>query len=82
MNTERITENFRESIVDFISPSVLIGIFLLTVMVFIIVSIALMYHWRNFSVNPAATKRIIRVYFFVSGAFLLSMLFAAISYST
>ena len=82
MNTGAITENFRESIVDFISPAVIIGVFLLTVVVSIIVSVALMYHWKNYNVNSAVTKRIIRIYFLVSGAFLFAMLVAIISYST
>jgi len=55
---------------------------MLTVVVFIIVSVALLYHWRNFNANPAVTKRIIRVYFLISGMFLLAMLAAAVSYST
>ena len=82
MTADTITENFRESIVNAISPAVLVGIFMLTVAVFIIVSVALLYHWRNFNANPAVTKRIIRVYFLISGMFLLAMLAAAVSYST
>lgn len=82
MSTGNLAESFREGIVDFISPSVIIGVFLLAVMVFIIVSIALMYHWKNYNVNSTVTKRVIRAYFLISSSFLFAMLVAAISYST
>ena len=75
-------ENLRNNLSDFVSPAVLWVVFLLTILVFIVVSVALMYHWRNYNTNSSVGKRVRRAYFLVSGGFLFAMLAALIAYST
>jgi len=77
-----MNEGIRESLANFISPTVLWLVYLIAFAVFVVVSIALMYHWKNYNVNSAVGKRIVRGYFLVSGIFLFSMLVAAIAYSS
>lgn len=75
-------EDFRETLIELIPPTILWMIFLVTISVFIIISVALMYHWKNYNTNSAVSKRIMKIYFLISGSFLFAMLVAAIAYST
>ena len=72
--------NFRERLTDFIPPVLLWIIFLVIILIFIVVSVALTYHWKNYNVDSKVVKRIKKVYFGVSGIFLLAMLVGVISY--
>lgn len=72
--------NFRERLTDFIPPVLLWIIFLVIILIFIVVSVALTYHWKNYNVDSKVVKRIKKVYFGVSGVFLLAMLVGVISY--
>lgn len=74
-------EDFREFLTDFISPAVLWLIFLVIVLVFVVISVALTYHWKNYNVNSVLVRRLRRVYFWVSGIFLAAMVIALVSYS-
>lgn len=72
--------NFRERLTDFIPPVLLWIVFLVIILIFIVVSVALTYHWKNYNVDSKVVKRIKKVYFGVSGVFLLAMLVGVISY--
>lgn len=75
-----MTDNFRERLTDFIPPVLLWIVFLVIILIFIVVSVALTYHWKNYNVDSKVVRRIKRVYFWVSGVFLLAMLVSVISY--
>lgn len=75
-------EDFEEALLGLISPAILWVIFLVTVFAFVVVSIALMYHWKNYNANSALGRRVVKIYFLVSGGFLFAMLMAVIAYST
>lgn len=75
-----MTDNFRERLTDFIPPVLLWIVFLVIILIFIVVSVALTYHWKNYNVDSKVVRRIKRVYFWVSGVFLLAMLVGVISY--
>ena len=72
--------DFRERLTDFIPPVLLWIVFLVIILIFIVVSVALTYHWKNYNVDSKVVKRIKKVYFGVSGVFLLAMLVGVISY--
>jgi len=74
--------DLREDITGLVSPEILWVVFFVAVLIFIVVSIALMYHWRNYNTNSVVGKRVRRTYILISGVFLFAMLVAAISYST
>lgn len=76
-----MTDNLRENLTELISPLLLSLIFLVVILVFIIVSTALVYHWKNYNIDSTVAKRITKMYFLVSGGFLLVMLTAIIVYS-
>jgi len=65
-----------------VSPAILYAIYFVALLIFTVVSIALMYHWKNYNAYSSIPKRMIRTYFLVSGAFLFAMLIAVIAYST
>ena len=75
-----MNDGLRERLTDFVPPILLWIVFLLIILVFIVVSAALTYHWKNYNVDSKVVGRIKKVYFWVSGVFLLAMLFGAISY--
>ncbi len=72
--------DFRERLTDFIPPILLWLVFLVIILIFIVVSAALTYHWKNYNVDSKVVVRIKKVYFWVSGVFLLAMLVSVISY--
>ena len=72
--------DFRERLTDFIPPVLLWMVFLVIILIFIVVSAALTYHWKNYNVDSKVVRQIKRVYFWVSGVFLLAMLVSVISY--
>ena len=72
--------DFRERLTDFIPPVLLWIVFLVIILIFIVVSAALTYHWKNYNVDSKVVRQIKRVYFWVSGVFLLAMLVSVISY--
>jgi len=74
-------EDIRNTVANFISPSVLWAVLGAIVLVFAVVSVALMYHWKNYNVDSKVVSRITRVYFFVSFTFILAMAAAITSYS-
>lgn len=59
------------SLLDIFSPSVLLIVFLLVLGIFSILSAILLYHWREYALNVAVAKKAMRVYFAVSGFFIL-----------
>lgn len=71
----------RNLITEFMSPTILWVVFIVVLLIFIAVSYALLYHWRNYNVNSALVRRLSRVYFWVSGLFLLSILISLLVYS-
>lgn len=71
----------RESLTGVMSPTILWAVFIFTILGFLVVSVALLYHWKNYNVDARSAKKISRFYFLVSALFLLIMLFAVISYS-
>jgi len=73
--------DFRERLTDFIPPVLLWIVFLVIILIFIVVSVALTYHWKNYNVDSKVVRRIKKVYFWVSGGFLLAMFVSAILYS-
>ena len=73
-------ENARTAIVNFVSPSVLWSLLGVIILVFAVISFALMYHWKNYNVNSKVVSRLIRVYFIVSFTFILAMAAAVTSY--
>ena len=75
-------DNLRGILLDFVSPLVLWVALAITVLIFVVVSVALTYHWKNYNVNSMVAKRLVRVYFTVSTIFLFIMLISIISYST
>jgi len=77
-----MAEELRDSLLDLVSPIVLWAVFVLVLIVFAIISTALMYHWRNYNFNSAVSKRVRKVYFVVSGMFLAAMLISIIAYSS
>ena len=72
--------NFRERLTDFIPPVLLWIVFLVIILIFIVVSVALTYHWKNYNVDSKVVKRVKKVYFLVSGSLLLAMLVSVILY--
>jgi len=75
------TTTIRETFVGAMSPTILWVIFAVTFIIFIVVSVALLYHWKNYNVDQGSAKKISRFYFLVSALFLVVMFMAAISYS-
>jgi len=76
-----MTEDIRNTIANFVSPSVLWAVLGAIVVAFTVVSVALMYHWKNYNVDSKVVTRITRVYFLVSFTFILAMAAAITSYS-
>lgn len=74
-------EDIRNTVASFVSPSALWATLGVIVLAFAVVSVALMYHWRNYNVDSKVVKRITKVYFLVSFAFILAMAAAITSYS-
>ena len=73
-------ENARTVIVNFVSPSILWSVLAVIVLVFVVISFALMYHWKNYNVDSKVVSRLIKVYFLVSLSFILAMAAAVSSY--
>lgn len=48
-------------------------VLLLVIGVFAILSAILLYHWREYALDKTIIKRVTRVYFLVSGSFILLM---------
>jgi len=77
-----MTDDIKEVLFDFVSPSILWGVLAVIVLTFSVISVALTYHWKNYNVNSAVAKRLVRIYFVVSVGLLFIMLISVISYST
>jgi ABC-type polysaccharide/polyol phosphate export permease len=75
-----MTDNLRNLFAEAISPIILLALFSLAVVAFIVISMALTYHWRNYNVNSKLVGRLTRVYFWVSGIFLAGMAAALFQY--
>jgi len=70
-----------ESLIDFVTPGIVWGAYFLIVVVFIVVSIALGYHWKNYNVRTVKGSRMIRMYIIVSSILLVIMFISAAAYS-
>jgi len=68
-------------LIEFVPPVILWVVYAVVILIFTVVSVAITYHWKNYNVDSKMVSRIKKVYFLVSGVFLLAMLIAAISYS-
>lgn len=68
-------------ILDFISPVFVWGTFLVLVTFFVMVSWALSYHWKNYSINKTKSSRIMRAYYIVSFILIGIMFISAITFS-
>jgi len=76
-----MTDEIRALLTEFVPPIVLWVIYAIVILIFVIVSVAITYHWRNYNVDSKMVGRLKKVYFLVSGAFLLVMAISAIFYS-
>ena len=61
-----------------ISPVVFWGLFFLVLIVFVIMSLILFYHWRNFEFDPVVVRSMTLLYFF-GGAAILFLTFGAVT---
>lgn len=74
-------DEIRALLSEFVPPIVLWVIYAIVVLIFVVVSVAITYHWKNYNVDSAMVGRLKKAYFLVSGAFLLAMAMSAIFYS-
>ena len=49
-------------------------IFALAMLIFLLMSVIYMYHWREYSMDVALTKKVQKIYFGISGIFVLGAL--------
>lgn len=71
---------FKE-LLDFISPVYLWGIWVVFLGVFAVLTVAIKYHWDNYTVDKKRAKKIMRMYYFVSLGLLGVMGLAALMFS-
>ena len=76
------SEALRGAADNVFTPPMLLMLFLLGLLAFAIVSVILVYHWTNYSFTLGKVKKVIKLYFVVSGLFLLVMLVSLFYYST
>jgi len=74
-------DEIRNLLIEFVPPVVLWAVYGVVLLIFAVVSVAITYHWKNYNVNSKMVRRLKKVYFLISGAFLFVMLVAVISYS-
>lgn len=75
-------ERFGDGLMDVMTPTVVWTIFAVALIAFVAISIALTYHWKNYTLDSKSPKRIIRFYFLVSLGFILLMTVGVIAYTT
>ena len=68
-------------ILEYVSPTILWGVFAFLVFIFFIANSALSYHWKNYSINKTRGAKIMRLFNVVSLALLGIILISAIVYS-
>lgn len=74
-------DEIRALLTEFVPPIVLWVVYAIVILIFAIVSVAITYHWKNYNVDSKMVGRLKKVYFLVSGTFLLAMAISAIFYS-
>ncbi len=72
---------FIEFLLDFMTPSIVWGLFAVILVAFIIISAALAYHWREYSMRTKRGGEMIRLYILISSILLLIMFVSAVTYS-
>ena len=65
---------------EILTPTFLWIAFSLLLLIFIAVSIVLVYHWRHYSFNLAKIKKIITLYFAVSAIMILGIFVSLLTY--
>jgi len=70
-----------ESLPDFVSPVILWAAFFAVGVFFVIVTAALMYHWKNYNIDNRKSRKVMRIYFGVSGIFIFIMLISVMAYA-
>ena len=73
--------DFLESLIGFVTPAVVWGAYLLIVAVFILVSTALGYHWKNYNVRSVKGSKMMKMYIVISAILLVVMFISAAAYS-
>ena len=74
-------DEIRALLTEFVPPIVLWVVYAIVILIFAIVSVVITYHWKNYNVDSKMVGRLKKVYFLVSGTFLLAMAISAIFYS-
>jgi len=72
----------RKSVANYVSPTVIWLLMALAFAAFVVISIALVFHWKNYNADENVSNKIIRTYFIVSAIFLIGMIVSALMYSS
>lgn len=71
---------FLDALLDFVSPEIVWGVFFLVAGVYGAVTLALGYHWKEYSVHRTKGRKMIRFYLLLSAVLFFVMLVSAGAY--
>ncbi|MDZ7726475.1 MAG: hypothetical protein U5L75_02745 [Candidatus Campbellbacteria bacterium] len=76
----QIAENLESiNVSEFITPQLLWWALLAVLVLFAVISSILVFHWRKYALGKEVVRRMIIIYFSVSGVFILSLVLLILS---